>query len=153
VNVHPWDAQEGLLTGPDAPLEPLAKSIVLEIGDRTPQAQIDAFANGVPILRGAGFRVAVDDLGAGGAGLVAFGKLSPDFVKLDGTLISGLDGNEAAAKMTRGMYALCRELGVAVIAEGVETSGERDALARMGADLAQGHVFGEPGATFAPPRI
>lgn len=153
VNVHPWDAQEGLLTGPDAPLEPLAKSIVLEIGDRTPQAQIDTFGTSVPALRSVGFRIAVDDLGAGGAGLVAFGKLVPDFVKLDGSLISGLDGNEGVAKMTRGMYALCRELDVRVIAEGVETAGEVDALAKMGADLAQGHAFGQPAASFAPPRL
>jgi EAL domain-containing protein (putative c-di-GMP-specific phosphodiesterase class I)/CheY-like chemotaxis protein len=153
VNVHPWDAQEGLLTGPEAPLEPLAQSIVLEIGDRTPQAHLDAFAISVPALRGAGFRIAVDDLGTGGSGMVSFGKLSPDFVKLDRKLISALDTDEANAKMTRGMYALCRELGVPVIAEGVETVAERDALVKIGADLAQGHAFGEPSATFTVPRF
>ena len=153
VNVHPWDAQEGLLTGPDAPLEPLARSIVLEISDRTPQAHVDAFANGLPALRGAGFRVAVDDLGTGGSGMSLYSRLTPDFVKLDGGLVSGLDSDEASAKMTRGMYALCRELGVPVIAEGVESAGERDALAALGADLAQGHFFGMPGATFEPPRF
>jgi EAL domain-containing protein (putative c-di-GMP-specific phosphodiesterase class I)/CheY-like chemotaxis protein len=153
VNVHPWDAQEGLLIGPEAPLEPLAQSIVLEIGDRTPQAHLDAFAISVPALRGAGFRIAVDDLGTGGSGMVSFGKLSPDFVKLDRKLISALDTDEANARMTRGMYALCKELGVPVIAEGVETAAERDALMKIGADLAQGHAFGEPGATFTAPRF
>jgi EAL domain-containing protein (putative c-di-GMP-specific phosphodiesterase class I)/CheY-like chemotaxis protein len=153
VNVHPWDAQEGLLTGPEAPLEPLARSIVLEIGDRTPQAHIDSFANGIGAVRGAGFRIAIDDLGTGGSGMTSFGKLKPDFVKLDRALISGVDTDEGNAAMTRGMYALCKELGVAVIAEGVETAGERDALAKMGAELAQGHVFGEPGATFMPPKF
>jgi EAL domain-containing protein (putative c-di-GMP-specific phosphodiesterase class I)/CheY-like chemotaxis protein len=153
VNVHPWDAQEGLLTGQEAPLEPLAQSIVLEIGDRTPQAHLDSFATSVPALRGAGFRIAVDDLGTGGSGMVSFDKLSPDFVKLDRKLISSLDSDEANARMTRGMYALCRELGVPVIAEGVETAAERDALIKIGADLAQGHAFGEPGATFTTPRF
>jgi EAL domain-containing protein (putative c-di-GMP-specific phosphodiesterase class I)/CheY-like chemotaxis protein len=153
VNVHPWDAQEGLLTGQEAPLEPLAQSIVLEIGDRTPQSHLDAFAISVPALRGAGFRIAVDDLGTGGSGMVSFGKLTPDFVKLDRKLISSLDSDEANARMTRGMYALCKELGVPVIAEGVETAAERDALIRIGADLAQGHAFGEPGATFTAPRF
>lgn len=153
VNVHPWDAQEGLLTGPDSPLEPMAHRIVLELGDRTPAAQIDAFANSVPALRAAGFRIAIDDLGTGGSGMVAFGKLSPDFVKLDGALITGLDADEANARMTRGMYALCRELGVPVIAEGVETAAERAALEAIGADLAQGHVFGQPGPSFSAPRL
>jgi EAL domain-containing protein (putative c-di-GMP-specific phosphodiesterase class I) len=153
VNVHPWDAQEGLLTGPEAPLEPLAQSIVLELGDRTPQPHIDSFSASVSALRGAGYRIAVDDLGTGGSGMVSFGKLKPDFVKLDGALVSGIDGDGENVMMARGMYALCRELGVPVIAEGVETSGERDALIKLGADLAQGHAFGEPAASFAPPRI
>jgi EAL domain-containing protein (putative c-di-GMP-specific phosphodiesterase class I)/CheY-like chemotaxis protein len=153
VNVHPWDAQEGLLPGPEAPLEPLARSIVLEIGDRTPQAHVDSFAVSLSALRGAGFRIAVDDLGTGGSGMTSFGKLKPDFVKLDGALVSGIDGDEGNAAMARGMYALCRELGVPVIAEGVETAGERDTLVKFGADLAQGHVFGEPGASFTPPKF
>lgn len=153
VNVHPWDAQEGLLTGPEAALEPLARSIVLEVSDRTPAAQAEAFANGLAALRGAGFRLALDDLGTGGSGMSLYTQLRPDFVKLDGALISGLDTNDDSARMTRGMYALCRELGVPVIAEGVESAGERDALAALGADLAQGHVFGEPGTGFKAPRI
>ncbi|MDA1081898.1 MAG: EAL domain-containing protein [Gemmatimonadetes bacterium] len=153
VNVHPWDAQEGLLTGAEAPLEPLARSIVLEISDRTSPAQIDSFANGIPALRGAGYRIAVDDLGTGGSGMNSYAKLAPDFVKLDGRLIQGLDTNDASARMTRGIYALCRELGVPVIAEGVETAGERDALSALGADLAQGHAFGMPSATFVPPKF
>ncbi len=55
--------------------------------------------------------------------------------------------------MARGMHAFCRELEVPVIAEGVETRAERDALASMGADLAQGNVFGAPAAEFAPPTF
>jgi EAL domain-containing protein (putative c-di-GMP-specific phosphodiesterase class I) len=64
-----------------------------------------------------------------------------------------LDHEHTNARLARGMYALCRELEVPVIAEGVETGSERDALAAMGADLAQGNVFGEPGPTFAPPKF
>ncbi len=153
VNVHPWDAQEGLLTGAEAPLEPLAQSIVLEISDRTPPAQIDALANGLAALRGAGYRIAVDDMGTGATGMHSYTKLAPDFIKLDRALTSGLDADPARTKMAKGMYALCRELGVPVIAEGVETPAERDALAAIGADLAQGHAFGVPGATFSAPKF
>lgn len=153
VNVHPWDAQEGMLTGAEAPLEPLARSIVLEISDRTPTLQVESFLNAVPAVRGAGFRIAVDDLGTGGSGMQLYTRLAPDFVKLDGALVNGVDVDGPNAKMTRGMYALCSELGVPVIAEGVESAAQRDALAAIGADLAQGHVFGPPGPTFATPKL
>ena len=153
VNVHPFDAQEGLLTGSESPLEPLARSIVLDISDKAPTAQIDAFVNSLPALRGAGFRIAVDDVGTGTSGMAGFSKLHPDYVKLDGAFVSGVAGDETATRMARGMYAFCRELGVPVIAEGVETRAERDALVAMGADLAQGHVFGAPADQFVAPTF
>jgi EAL domain-containing protein (putative c-di-GMP-specific phosphodiesterase class I) len=105
----------------------------------------------VPALRGAGYRIAVDDLGTGPSGMTVFTRLSPDFVKLDRAFVSALGSDDAALRMARGMYALCHQLGVPVIAEGVETAAQRDALASMGADLAQGNVFGEPAPGFAPP--
>lgn len=153
VNVHPFDAQEGLLTGTDSPLEPLARSIVLDISDKAPRMQIDSFANSLPALRGAGFRIAVDDVGTGSSGMTVFSKLQPDYMKLDGAFVSGIAGDAAASRMARGMYAFCRELEVPVIAEGVETRAERDALIAMGADLAQGNVFGAPASEFAPPTF
>jgi EAL domain-containing protein (putative c-di-GMP-specific phosphodiesterase class I) len=153
VNVHPFDAQEGLLTGAESPLEPLARSIVLDVSDKAPRMQIDSFANSLPALRGAGFRIAVDDVGTGTSGMTVFSELQPDYMKLDGAFVSGIAGDAAASRMARGMYAFCRELGVPVIAEGVETREERDALAAMGADLAQGNVFGAPAAQFVPPTF
>ena len=153
VNVHPFDAQEGLLTGAESPLEPLARSIVLDISDKAPRMQIDSFANSLPALRGAGFRVAVDDVGTGSSGMTVFSKLQPDFMKLDGAFVTGVAGDAAASRMARGMYAFCRELQVPVIAEGVESREERDALMAMGADLAQGNVFGAPAAEFAQPAF
>jgi EAL domain-containing protein (putative c-di-GMP-specific phosphodiesterase class I) len=153
VNVHPFDSQEGLLTGPDAPLEPLGRSIVLEVSDHASVNHVESFANSVPALRGAGYRIAVDDLGTGPSGMTVFTRLLPDFVKLDRAFVSGVGSDDAALRMARGMYALCRELGVPVIAEGVETAVQRDALASMGADLAQGNVFGEPAPGFSPPIV
>jgi len=153
VNVHPFDAQEGLLIGPDAPLEPLAQSIVLEVSDHATVAHVNSFAASVPALRGAGFRIAVDDLGTGPSGMSVFTKLVPDFVKLDREVVSMVGDDGAGDRMARGMYALCRELGVPVIAEGVETAASRDALAAMGADFAQGNLFGEPASGFSPPAF
>ncbi|MBM4192829.1 MAG: EAL domain-containing protein [Gemmatimonadetes bacterium] len=153
VNVHPFDAQEGLLTGSEAPLEPLGRNIVLDVSDQTPLERIDAFANSVHALRGAGYRIAIDDLGTGASGLRSFTKLSPDFVKLDRSVYVGVETDDAQSKVARAMFALCRELGVPVIAECVETATEREALRRMGADMAQGRAFGAPASGFTTPQF
>lgn len=150
INAHTSDLHDGLLTGPDAPLEPIARNVVIEISDRTSATQAEAFAHGIPALRSTGFRIAVDNLGAGGAGMSLYSQLNPDFVKLDRSLVTGMDIYPARARMVRGMYALCRELDVPVIAEGVESAGERDALLALGADLAQGYLLGMPGASPDP---
>jgi len=153
VNVHPHDAQEGLLVGAESPLEPIARNVVLEVSEHATVEQLDAMAGQIDRLRGAGFRIAVDDVGTGPAGLLAFARMTPDFVKLDRTLMMGCDQDAARLRMVRGMFALTREIGVPMIAEGVETTGERDALLAMGADLAQGNLFGRPGATFGAPAL
>ena len=149
VNIHPHDASDGLLVGSKAPLEPIARQVVLEVSEHVAGAELDALAKSAPKLRGAGYRLAVDDLGTGPAGLAAFHVLSPEFAKLDRTMFADLDSDSARARMARAMYALCRELDVPLIAEGVETARERDALAALGADLAQGNVIGKPSREFA----
>ena len=153
VNIHPHDATDGLLVGSKAPLEPIARQVVLEVSEHVTPAELGALAKSAPKLRGAGYRMAVDDLGTGPAGLAAFKLLSPEFAKLDRTMFAGLDADPARGKMARAMYALCRELDVPLIAEAVETAGERDALATLGADLAQGNVFGKPSQEFSPPQL
>ncbi|MFI5309933.1 MAG: EAL domain-containing protein [Gemmatimonadales bacterium] len=153
VNIHPLDAQEGMVVGGDAPLEPIAGSVVLEVSEHAPAAQLDALAAALPKLRSAGFRIALDDLGTGPSGLVAFTRLSPDFAKLDRTVLSGVDADPQQQRVVRAMYALCHELGVPIIAEGVETAAERDALKSLGADLAQGNVFGSPAEGFETPSL
>lgn len=153
VNIHPLDAQEGMLLGPDAPLEPIAGSVVLEVSEHAPADQLAALALDSGRLRGAGYRIAVDDLGTGPAGLTAFTRLSPAWAKLDRSLFAALDRDPSRLIVTRAMVALCAELRVPVIAEGVETVGERDALRSLGIDLLQGNVFGHPSVEFASPTL
>jgi EAL domain-containing protein (putative c-di-GMP-specific phosphodiesterase class I) len=153
VNIHPLDAQEGMIVGSEAPLEPIARSVVLEVSEHAPADQLDTLAVTLPKLRSAGFRLALDDLGTGPSGLVGFTRLSPDFGKLDRSLLSGLDTDPRRQKVVKAMYALCAELGLPLIAEGVETPSERDALKALGADYAQGNVFGSPTAGFQTPAI
>ncbi len=151
VNIHPRDAQEGLIMGGDAPLEPIARQVVLEVSEHAPTDQLDALAAQTPKLRSAGFRIAIDDLGTGPSGLSTFGRLTPEFTKLDRSMLAGLDSDPKKEKIVRAMYAMCAVLGVPIIAEGVETPGERQALMALGADLAQGNEFGAPASSFVAP--
>ena len=153
VNMHPMDAQDGLLVGSDAPLEPIARSVVLEVSERCPADQLLAVARAAERLRGAGYRLAIDDLGTGPSGLAASARLAPTFAKLDRSLFVGLDRDPACAQVVRAMVALCHELRTTVIAAGVETAGERDALAATGIDLMQGNFFSTPAKGFVTPSL
>ena len=97
--------------------------------------------------------MAVDDLGAGYAGLASFSQLDPDFVKLDMSLIRGIHTNAKKRSVVRAMVALCRdELGIDVISEGVELADERDAVQVTGCGLMQGYLFLRPTRGFADPN-
>ncbi len=95
-------------------------------------------------LRAAGVRLSVDDAGAGYASLRHILRLQPDTIKLDIALVSGVDADPARQAMTAAMVAFAAETGATLVAEGVETTGERDALLTRGVRLGQGHLFGRP---------
>ncbi len=99
-------------------------------------------------LRDSGFRIAVDDLGAGYADLNSFAVLEPEFVKLDMSLIRNLDTSTIKQKLVKSMASLCGEMRLYVVAEGVETLEERDAAVEFGCDLRQGYLFARPGPPF-----
>jgi EAL domain-containing protein (putative c-di-GMP-specific phosphodiesterase class I) len=153
VNIHPLDAQEALLTGSGASLEPIARNVVLDVRESVAGEQLGALAAAIPRLRGAGFRIAVDNVGTGTSGLEIFSRLSPDFAKLDRSTYAGIDKDPKRQRTVRAIYAMFASLELPLIAEGVETAGERDALLAAGADLAQGNLFGAPSTRFAVPAF
>jgi len=102
----------------------------------------------IAALRDIGYRIAVDDLGAGYSGLTSFALLEPEFVKLDMSLVRGIDTNVTKQKVVRSMTSLCREMGMKVVAEGVETPTECDVLVNLDCDLLQGFLFARPGKPF-----
>jgi EAL domain-containing protein (putative c-di-GMP-specific phosphodiesterase class I) len=106
-------------------------------------------ASRVARLKGLGYQIAVDDLGAGYAGLTSFTQLEPNIAKLDMSLVRGVDTDSRRQSIIRSMRNLCDELGVMVIAEGVETSRERAMLVQMGCNILQGYLFAKPARTFA----
>lgn len=91
-----------------------------------------------------GFRTAIDDFGAGHSGLTRLADLHPDLVKLDMQLIRGVDADPRRRAIVAGAVAICRELDIAVIAEGIETASEMHALQDCGVDLMQGYLLARP---------
>src|SRR5262249_13199317 len=144
VNVHALGVDDEQLLAATSPLSAFAKRVVLEITERAPLEKIKDANARVAHLRGMGYRIAVDDLGAGYAGLTSFAHLEPEVVKVDMSLIRGLDRSPMKQKLLRSIVTLCRELGIEIIAEGVETDAERDALITVGGDLCQGYLFARP---------
>jgi len=91
-----------------------------------------------------GFMTAIDDFGAGYAGLKLLADFQPDLIKLDMDLIRHLDADRSRRSIVRHLVRLCREMGIEVIAEGIETPAERDALRDEGVYLMQGYLFARP---------
>ena len=91
-----------------------------------------------------GLRTAIDDFGAGYSGLNKLARLQPDYVKLDMELTRNLDGDRRRQAIVRQTTRLCEELGIAVIAEGIETVGEMTAARDAGIHLIQGYLFSKP---------
>jgi EAL domain-containing protein (putative c-di-GMP-specific phosphodiesterase class I) len=91
-----------------------------------------------------GFLTALDDFGAGYAGLGLLARFQPDLIKLDMELIRGIAGSPARQAIVSGVIGIARTLGVAVIAEGIETPEELAALRDAGITLFQGYLFARP---------
>ena len=91
-----------------------------------------------------GFRTAIDDFGAGFAGLNLLASFQPDIVKIDIDLVRGIDRDAPRQAIVRGIMSICNALGVTVLAEGIETADERDYLRSVGVTLMQGYLFCKP---------
>ncbi|HUS65552.1 MAG TPA: EAL domain-containing protein, partial [Kofleriaceae bacterium] len=107
VNLHALDLMDRSLASPYSPLCKLRERVVLEITERASVAAIEDIHYRVAALREMGYRIAIDDLGAGYAGLNAFAQLEPDVVKLDMTLIRGIDADSKKQKLVKAMSSLC----------------------------------------------
>jgi EAL domain-containing protein (putative c-di-GMP-specific phosphodiesterase class I) len=148
VNLHTQDLLDDDLFDRRSPLAQIAGRVVLEITERSSLHAIRDVQTRIARLRSMGFRIAVDDLGAGYAGLTSFAQLEPEVVKLDMSLVRGVHLQPTKQTLVRTMITMCRELGMQVVAEGIETPEERDAIVEAGCDLLQGYLFAKPGLPF-----
>jgi EAL domain-containing protein (putative c-di-GMP-specific phosphodiesterase class I)/CheY-like chemotaxis protein len=150
VNLHSADLNDDELYSPDAPLSKIADRVVLEVTERASLYGVKNVAEAVGKLKALGYQIAIDDLGAGYAGLTSFTQLDPEVAKLDMSLVRGVDADVRRQSIVRSMKTLCDDLGIQVVAEGVETAAERDTLVELRCDLLQGYLFAKPGRGFGP---
>jgi EAL domain-containing protein (putative c-di-GMP-specific phosphodiesterase class I) len=151
VNLHANDLFDRSLTSTFAPLTKIAHRVVLEITERTSLDGMRDVRYRVAELRELGFRIAVDDLGGGHARMNALTPLDCDFVKLDMSLVRDCDSHPMKQRLIASIVHLCRDQGMKVIGEGVETSAEALTLVDLGTDLLQGYLIAKPAPPFVDP--
>ncbi|NMR19115.1 EAL domain-containing protein [Cellulomonas fimi] len=129
--------------------------VVVELTEHSMVAVYDDVVAALPALRARGVRLAIDDLGVGYGSMGHVVRLSPDLVKIDRSLITGISVDNAQSSFVAAMVAFTAAIGVSLLAEGVETEGEAQSLHQLGVGLAQGWHFGRPsdlGPTPEPAR-
>ncbi len=144
VNLHPEDLADTDLVAETAVLSRIASRVVLEVTERSVLPPSSELSPCLSRLRTLGFRLAVDDIGAGYSGLTSFADLTPEIVKIDMALVRNIHLSLLRQKTVRALCNLCHEVDCMVIGEGVETQEERECLIALGCDLLQGYLIGRP---------
>jgi len=119
------------------------KNIIFEFTENE-QLDTDHLFNILQTYRDMGFRTAIDDFGAGHAGLALLAEFQPDIAKLDMALIRGIDTDTARQKIVKHTVSMLRDLGVTPLCEGIETVEELHTLKDLGVDLMQGYLIARP---------
>lgn len=118
--------------------------VVIELTEHYPIEDFEPVRRAIAHYRSMGFAVAIDDLGAGYAGLRLWSELRPDFVKFDRHFIQNIDADPTKGQFIRSMQEIAAELGCQTIAEGIETEAEMRAVSKLGVAFGQGYFFARP---------
>lgn len=124
----------------------LPSSIIFEITERDSIEGLRFLKDNIKGLRDKGFRIAVDDTGAGYASLHTISEILPDIIKIDRSVIQDIDTNSVKESMLKGLLLIARETGSLVVAEGIEKREEAEVLSRNQVDLVQGYYYARPGS-------
>ncbi|HEV7678009.1 MAG TPA: EAL domain-containing protein [Candidatus Dormibacteraeota bacterium] len=143
--LHALDA-----AGSEADVWPVEQTVV-EVTEHAPVTDAGAFLADRDSARAQGVRFALDDAGAGYAGLTTLALLAPDFIKIDMGIVRGCDRDPLKCSIIDALLYLAEHAGATVIAEGVETQSELAALRGLGVSQVQGFLIAEP--TETPERI
>lgn len=118
--------------------------LIFEFTEQEQMADPAHVANIVATYKAMGFGTALDDFGAGHAGLGLLARFQPDILKLDMELVRGIDASLPRRVIVEGVVRMCRELGITLIAEGIETEAELNALSSLGIRYMQGFLLARP---------
>jgi len=149
INLHPCELNAGLLVHHEDALLPLAPRVVLEVTERASLQSGQRLTSELKKLRDLGYRIAVDDLGEGYAGLASLVSVRPDIVKIDMSLVRNLHLAPLQIDIVDAIIDMAHRAGITVVGEGVEIKEERDILVGLGCDLLQGYFVGEPAEPFS----
>lgn len=148
VNIHPAEFNEKWIIQPDDPIFRHSNDIYLEITESIPLSHFHLCQSILAEVRDRGIHLVVDDLGAGYSNLKYIADLHPRVVKLDRGLIAGLTIGSRLFKLVSAIVVLCRELDAMVVAEGIETVDELNAVMAAGAQYGQGYLLARPAFPF-----
>jgi EAL domain-containing protein (putative c-di-GMP-specific phosphodiesterase class I) len=118
--------------------------LIFEVTESEEVADPEHLAEIFRVYRACGFHPAIDDFGAGYAGLNLLARFQPDLLKIDRELLSNIDASRPKRSIVRSVLEVCRDLGITPLAEGVETMAEYGVLRDMGLRLFQGYLFARP---------
>ena len=126
----------------DAGVDP--EHVVLEISERVPVPNVARLRRVVADLRSRGFRIAIDDAGAGHASMLVVAEVRPDFIKIDRDLICGIHSSDSRRALVVSLLSFGTHINARIIAEGVETEADLKSLMDLGVQFGQGNVLCEP---------
>lgn len=122
--------------------------VVFEVTERTRIRKENTFTETVNHYREENFHIAIDDFGAEFAGMNRVCMLHPEYIKLDMALIKNIDSNDYQRSFVKHFSDFCRENGIKLVAEGIETRAELEAVAGIGVDYGQGYYLYQPDVHF-----
>ena len=121
------------------------RPLVLELTEHHPVEDYAALGDALDRLRTYGLRVAVDDVGSGFASFRHVTRVNPDILKLDRTLVCGIDDDPVRQSLASAIVAFARDVGATVVSEGIESSGELSCLQDLSVSCGQGFYLARPG--------
>ena len=128
------------------------RDVVLEITERHSVKDFNLFHRTLDHYRDAGYGVAVDDVGTGYSGLFSIAEIKPDFMKIDMSLVRGIDANPVKRALLETLLTFADKIGCRIVTEGIETEAELACCIRLGAHFGQGFFLGRPEAPAAELR-
>ncbi|MFE4229317.1 EAL domain-containing protein [Arthrobacter sp. NPDC056886] len=118
--------------------------IVVELTERSAVADYVRLAAALAPLRSAGLRIAIDDVGAGFSSMRHILRLSPELIKLDRTVVAGIDNDPNQRALCAAMVSFSSQIGASLVAEGIETNSELATVTELGVNTGQGYFLGRP---------